>query len=147
MNINLIVFAVILSIFLALLEIQIEGENGWAGKLPTWKIKNPFGKFLNWPYITGYHVFLGLFLFFCLQLPFFIDFAFNLKNEILIIEVFFIIMLLEDLFWFVFNPRWGVKKFFTEDIWWQTKKFLFLPKNYWVGIIIFIILELIRTRV
>jgi len=81
MNIYLIIFAIIASIFLALLEIQIEGENGWASKLPTWRFKNPFHKVFNWPYITGYHIFLNLFLVFILQLPFFVGIAFNSKNE------------------------------------------------------------------
>ena len=72
---------VVSSIF-ALLEIQIEGENGWASKLPTWKLKNPFQKIINWPYITGYHIYLNLLFITVLQLPFFTGLAFNLRNEI-----------------------------------------------------------------
>lgn len=49
MNLPLAFFVIIVSVVYALLEIQIEGEDGWAGKLPTWKIKNPFYKIINWP--------------------------------------------------------------------------------------------------
>lgn len=147
MNIYLIIFAIAVSISFALLEIQIEGENGWADKLPTWRFKNPLHKLANWPYITGYHIFLSLFLILILQLPFFFKLVFNLENEILILVVLVVIMILEDFFWFVFNPKWGIKRFFAEEIPWHLKKVLFLPRNYWVGFAIFVILEFIRVRV
>lgn len=140
----LIIFAIVISAIFALLEIQIEGKNGWASKLPTWKINNPFKKFINWPYLTGYHLFLNLLFFSILQLPFILGFPFNFKNEILIFELFFLIMMIEDFFWFVFNPAWGIKKFFTKEVPWHSGKILFLPSNYWVGFIFFLILEVFR---
>jgi len=32
-----VVYFYIIAIFLAILEIQIEGKHGWAEKLPTWR--------------------------------------------------------------------------------------------------------------
>lgn len=147
MNAQLIIFAVITSTVFALLEIQIEGKNGWAAKLPTWRLKNPFKRFINWPYLTGYHLYLNLLFIFILQLPFFLGLSLNLKNEILILEIFMLIMLTEDFLWFVLNPKWGIKKFFNEEVPWHSKKILFLPRNYWIGFAVIIILELLRIRI
>lgn len=142
----LIIFIVLVSVIFALLEIQIEGENGWAGNLPTWKIKNPFKKIINWPYLSGYHFYVGLLFISLLQLPFFIGVPFNLKTEVLVIEVYLLIILLEDFLWFVLNPKWGIKKFFTKEIPWHSNKVLFLPRNYWVGFISIIVIELLRKN-
>lgn len=145
MTISVAGFILIASILLALLEIQIEGKNGWASKLPTWKVHNPFKKIVNWPYITGYHLFLNCFIFFVLQFPFFLGAAFTLKNEITVLEVTFLILITEDLMWFVFNPAWGIKKFFSETIPWHGRKILFLPRNYWVAFMLVAVLEIIRN--
>lgn len=143
---NLLIFIIVVATIFALLEIQIEGENGWAANLPTWKVKNPFKKLINWPYLTGYHFYVGLLFMSLLQLPFFMGIDFSLKKEILIIEIYLLILIIEDFLWFVFNPKWGIKKFFTEDIPWHSKKYLFLPRNYWFGFVILIIVELIRAK-
>jgi hypothetical protein len=147
MNFPLIIFVLVVSVIFALLEIQIEGENGWASKLPTWRLRNPLKKFVNWPYLTGYHFYVHLLFLFILQLPFLLGFPFNLKNEILIIEIFLLIMYTEDFFWFAFNPKWGLKRFFTEEVPWHSKKILFLPRNYWIGFVVLAIVEFIRIRV
>ena len=54
---------------LAQLEIQIEGAHGWAEKLPTWRWQTP--AVLRWAGkpITGYHVFLLLFILLFMHLP------------------------------------------------------------------------------
>jgi hypothetical protein len=48
------------------LEIQIEGANGWASALPTWRIET---KWLLWltsgKPLTGYHVWLNALLILC----------------------------------------------------------------------------------
>lgn len=147
MTIELTAFAIIVSVILALLEIQIEGGNGWAEKLPTWRIKNPVNKILNWPDLTGYHFYLNLLFVFILQLPFFLGFPFSLKNELLILELFLLIMLTEDFLWFVLNPKWGVKRFFRVDVPWQAKRFLWFPQNYWVGVVTLILLEILRSNI
>jgi len=147
MSVELILFTIVVAIILALLEIQIEGENGWARKLPTWRLKNPLKKFVNWPYLTGYHIYLQLLFITILQLPFLVGFPFSLKNEILIFEVYLLIVYLEDFFWFVFNPKWGIKRFFTEEVPWHSKKILFLPRNYWISFAILAVVEFIRTRI
>ena len=71
-------------IALAFVEIQIEGEHGWAKNLPTWRgqpewaapgslffamVRNTFRWFSGGNEITGYHLSLMSFLFVILLLP------------------------------------------------------------------------------
>jgi len=126
------------------MEIQIEGENGWAAKLPTWRVKNPLKIISGWPEITGYHLFLWLTFIAIFHFPFFLGFPLTLANELLVIEVVYAFLFIEDFFWFVFNPGWGLKKFFSQKIPWHADKFLFLPQSYWLSFAIIIILEFLR---
>jgi len=141
MSLSLIFFVLVTSVIFSLLEIQIEGGNGWAGKLPTWKIRDPLKGIINFPYISGYHLYFWILLLFILHFPLFFGISFNIKNELSIIEVYVLILLIEDFMWFVFNPKWGVKKFFTESIPWQAKKLLYLPQIYWIAFVSIAIIE------
>lgn len=147
MTFSLLIFAFVIASLFALLEIQIEGKDGWAGKLPTWRLKNPFKKFINWPYITGYHTYFHMLFLSIFQLPFLLGWPFSFKNELLIFELYFIIVALEDFLWFVFNPRWGIRKFFTQEIPWHSKKVFFFPRNYWIAITVLLVLELLRSQI
>jgi len=61
--IGFLVFMVFMSFILALWEIQIEGKDGWAAKSPGWRIEQGwFVKLTGGRPITGYHVFMTLFL-------------------------------------------------------------------------------------
>jgi hypothetical protein len=110
MTFPLLIFIIFISVILALFEIQIEGKNGWAKNLPTWKIPNPFYKVINWKYLTDYHFYLWTFLLLVFQLPFFFGMKFNPKNEIILLETLFLTFILEDFLWFILNPKWGFKK-------------------------------------
>jgi hypothetical protein len=56
-------FMVFLAFILALWEIQIEGKDGWAAKLPCWRLeKGWLVKLTGGRPITGYHLFMTLFL-------------------------------------------------------------------------------------
>ena len=132
----MLLFTVVIAFLWALYEIQIEGKSGWAGKLPTWKYKNPVKFILNWPYIDGYHVYLFLISFLVFHVQYFIGYSFDLDNEIQILIYYLTFLILEDFFWFVFNRHWGIIKFFKNEIPWHAGKFLFLPKNYWVAFVL-----------
>ncbi len=144
MNIPLIIFSFITATILALFEIQIEGPHGWAEKLPTWILKNPFNKVANWPHLTGYHIYMWLFILTISQSPFVFGLPFSLKQELIMIQTWFFILALEDFMWFVLNPAWGVKKFFNSHVPWHQGKILFFPKNYWVSAAILIALEIFK---
>ena len=59
------------SAIFASLEIQIEGANGWASGLPTWRVHNGWTRLLlgSRP-LTGYHFYTHLFITALLHAPF-----------------------------------------------------------------------------
>ena len=57
------IFLFFIAVSLAYYEVQIEGPNGWASSLPTWKSTDPS---ITWIFggrpVTGYHVSLNIIL-------------------------------------------------------------------------------------
>lgn len=118
------------AIIWALLEIQIEGENGWAGKLPTWRF------IINVKYfwqneITGYHVFLMIFIILLLHTPF-LYVPWSIFLEMQIVAFYLLVNTLEDFLWFILNPAFGLSKFDKEHIPWHRNWVLGLPSSYWL---------------
>jgi len=129
--------------FLANLEIQIEGPNGWASKLPTWRVTDP-----HWTWIfggrpiTGYHVFLNLLLLSFFHFPLLFT-SFSLAKEIKIIYSFSIIAVIWDFQWFVLNPYYGISNYKKENIWWFKNWIFGFPADYFFGIIVSFIIFLL----
>lgn len=117
---------------MAKLEIEIEGKDGWASNLPTWRIKNRFTR-LMWgeqPY-TGYHFWAGVMLVNLLHFPFWLGLPWSINLELQILAVAFLGVIFEDFFWFIFNPHFGFKKFSKEYAtwhkgWWGRVPFLYI---------------------
>ena len=131
MFIQLLFFLFIISFFIAKLEINIEGKGGWARNLPTWKVKNRLTAVIwgDLP-LTGYHLWLiGSVLLF-LHFPFFLGLLWSLGLEFEIIALFFFFWMLEDFFWFVLNPSYGIRKFNKESIVWHSKWIGRVPISY-----------------
>ena len=146
MNTLQLIFLILVSLVIALQEIQIEGKGGWAENLPTWKIKNPIRGIVGWPtLVDGYHLYFWLLMLLIFHAPFFFGFPFNKTNELLVLEMILLFSVLEDFLWFVFNPNWGIKKFFTTEIPWHPHKILFLPQNYWVSFLIITVFEVVKN--
>src|SRR5262245_16921539 len=98
---------------LAHLEIQIEGKDGWAAKLPTWRRQFSF---MHRP-VTGYLVCMNLFLLMLLHLPIvYVGFSVALEAEVL--TFFFLLAVFWDYQWFVWNPHYGVSRFRKGNVWW-----------------------------
>jgi hypothetical protein len=58
-----IVTLAIAATLFALVEIQIEGPNGWAARLPTWQVENRWTRlFWSAKPLTGYHLYTQLFI-------------------------------------------------------------------------------------
>jgi len=124
----LIFFSVLASLTLAALEIQIEGKDGWAAKLPTFRLKKKIGV----KPITGYHLFIILFTLIIFHFPLFFA-CWSWKKEILLLGVFIFMWTLEDFLWFVLNPHYVLSKFnkSNPDIWWHKSWFAGVPAFYW----------------
>ncbi|MGC9048611.1 MAG: hypothetical protein ACP5IX_00045 [Patescibacteria group bacterium] len=132
------IYTLVVAIVLAVWEIQIEGENGWAGKLPTWRCTNKLiSKLLGGRPLTGYHLMMWIFLLMIIHLPCFFT-HWNWRKEMLIVGFFFTLVTLEDFFWFVFNPAFGIKKFRSDnlEIWWYRRWWLGVPNVYWLALMV-----------
>ncbi len=115
----LLIFMVFLAFILALLEIQIEGKDGWAAKLPGWRIdKGWIMNLTGGRPLTGYHIYMAVFLISVIHLPlFFISWGWRLES--LLLGFYVGMVFLEDFFWFVLNPHYGIKNFRKGKIWWH----------------------------
>ncbi len=135
---NLYIF--IMAAVLALLEIQIEGPNGWAKNLPTWRpdpsrpIAKIYSKMMSGKELTGYHALLFPFIILIFHLTFFLGAPFTLENEAKILSLYFIFIALEDFLWFVLNPYHPLKNFTKQNI--NHKSFfLGMPTDYYFAIL------------
>ena len=60
----------------AMVEIQIEGADGWAAQLPTWRVENRWTRlFFGKRPLTGYHLYVLLFVLLMAHAPFFLAMA------------------------------------------------------------------------
>jgi hypothetical protein len=129
---GLIGFMVVMAVILALWEIQIEGKDGWAANSPGWRIKKGWVmKVTGGRPLTGYHVFMTLFIVGLVHLTFFFV-PWSWRLEILIIGFYAGMLLLEDFFWFVLNPYYGIKNFRKGKIWWHKSWWGPVPSFYWI---------------
>jgi hypothetical protein len=136
--INHLIFFIFLLLsagFYSNIEIQIEGNQGWAAGLPTWRIENRLTKFLlgSKP-LTGYHLFFLLFIITIAHLPYGLQIApFSLQNELRILSFIILFFIVEDFLWFVMNPAFGINKFKAENVWWHDRHWWWImPREYWI---------------
>ncbi|MCX7912505.1 MAG: hypothetical protein N2506_06050 [Dehalococcoidales bacterium] len=124
-------FMVLMSFILALWEIQIEGRDGWAAKSPGWRIeKGWLLKLTGGRPLTGYHLFMTLFILGMLHLPFFFT-DWHWRRESLLFGFYLGMLLLEDFLWFALNPYWGIRNFRKGKIWWHKHWWGPVPVLYW----------------
>ena len=128
----------LLSFFFAKVEIHIEGEHGWAESLPTWRIEKHWLLTLFWggrP-MTGYHAWVFSFMALVFHLPMFLTGEFAFSYELRILGSLTLFWVIEDFFWFAFNPAYGLGKFFRREVKWHKLYILWLPHDYWIFLIV-----------
>ena len=123
------------ALVMALVEIEIEGEHGWAEKLPTWKRSRGaaarlFGAFLNGKPLTGYHAFMLPLPLFAFHLTFVEGQAWSWPAEARVMASYFVWMVEWDFLWFVFNPAYGWQRFRRGEIWWHARWLGRCPLDY-----------------
>ncbi|MCA8912984.1 MAG: hypothetical protein KDB82_14890 [Planctomycetes bacterium] len=127
-------FAVCL--FLALLEVHIEGPHGWAEKLPTWRIDKPWiRKLTNGKPITGYHVYVNLVILGFLHYPVILS-KWTFVAELRTLSEYFLVAVWWDFLWFVTNPHFGLRRFKSENVWWHKQWVGRIPMDYFMGTIV-----------
>jgi hypothetical protein len=133
-DIGLFIFTILISAVLAKLEIQIEGKNGWAGQLPTWRISNIVTSFVlgdAYHPLTGYHFYLGMLVAFFFHFPFVAGIPWTLAFELKLLAMFFLFWLVEDFLWFVFNPHYGFFRFTKSNVPWHSRWVFGVPFSYY----------------
>jgi hypothetical protein len=119
---------------LARVEIEIEGDQGWAVSLPTWRWEPEWWLNLtNGKAVTGYHLWLTLFLIGVFHLPLVFS-GFSRELWAKCASSYLLITAVWDLQWFAWNPAWGLAKFRSTQIPWFRRKFLGFPVDYYAAI-------------
>ncbi len=127
-------FVFVLSVVTAMYEIQIEGANGWAKKLPTWRMTSPFfRRLINRSEITGYHVYLLIFLMLMFHFPQLLS-GWSWMREWTILSCYTLFNLLWDFLWFALNPAFGWRKYRKANIAWFIKWVGPFPQDYYMTI-------------
>jgi hypothetical protein len=128
----LILYVALLGLFFAMTEIQIEGANGWACALPTWRIEKHWLLDIFWggrP-MTGYHAWIFPFMFLVFHLPHVVGGAFSWHKEARCLGALMLFWIFEDFLWFVFNPCYGLAKFSPQFIPWHKHWMIGMPSDY-----------------
>lgn len=100
------VFICVFAILYAMIEIEIEGKDGWARTLPTPVILFHF---------TQYHVLMNI-------LVLLILFKIYYRERKDIIKCIYVISLwfvLEDTYWFILNPNYTLNRYNKENVDWH----------------------------
>lgn len=149
-SIGYAVYLSVIAITLAILEVQIEGEYGWAEKLPCWRpnpssfIAKSYAKVMGDKELTGYHIAMFISVLIILHFPFFVGVSWNLTRELEVFSSYFLLAVCWDFLWFVWNPAYGLKKFKPEFIKWHKhwikKK---VPADYPIGLAVSLSIALI----
>jgi hypothetical protein len=128
-------FLVLAALVFALFEIQIEGRDGWAAKLPTWRVENRLTRLLTRKPLTGYHLYAQAFLLIVAHAPFGLGLAaWSLRGELRVLAFLLLFWVVEDFLWFLCNREFGLRRFKPQfiarhrDAWWWVA-----PRDYWVG--------------
>lgn len=133
-SIVLALYVFLLCSMLAEVEIQIEGEAGWAANLPTWRTTNPA---ITWIFggkpVTGYHVFMNLFLLLIYHFPLLFGHP-TLEKEAKILWTWATAAVVWDFMWFALNPEYGITRYSARNVWWFKTWALGVPVDYFVGI-------------
>ena len=119
----------------ALVEIQIEGRDGWAAKLPTWKLRSSWlNRLFPGRPLTGYHCYVLIFIALVAHLPFAFGLPWTALGQLRAISFVLFFWVAEDFLWFALNPHFGVRRFRPQHIAWHRQSWWWLaPRDYWIA--------------
>ena len=105
----------------ALVEVRVEGPNGWAASLPIWRIENRWTRsFYSAKPVMGYQLYPQLFLLAIIHLPFGLGLTpATWRAEVRVLAFFILLGALEDLLRFILSPAFSLKRFRPQYIWWH----------------------------
>jgi hypothetical protein len=112
------------ALLFALVEIEIEGKDGWAMNLPTWfrrtgRIPRIYSQLMSGKPLTGYHAVMFFIPLFSFHLPWFWGLPFSWQGELRIFTTYLLWNVTWDFLWFLLNPNFGWKHFHAGKVWWH----------------------------
>lgn len=122
----------LMAVAFAMVEIQIEGANGWASALPTWRVERHWLLDLFWggrP-LTGYHAWVFTFMALAFHLPQFMAGRFSLREEARSVGHLMLFWIIEDALWFALNPAFGIAALREGRVPWHVDWTLGVPTDY-----------------
>lgn len=133
-HLALLVGGVLLCAFaFAKVEIQIEGPEGWAKSLPTWRSDHPLLRLLmGGREMTGYHAWALSFMAAIFHFPLAVVGAWSWTLEARCVGALMVFWVAEDLLWFVLNPAWGLRRFTRAEVTWHRRWIAGAPVEYWI---------------
>lgn len=123
----------------ARVEIEIEGPDGWAAKLPTWRISNRWTKlFFGSRPLTGYHLWMLIFVLLMVHAPTAMQpWTWSWRSELRAVSFYILFFIVEDFLWFILNPAYGLARFRREHIWWHAPTWWWvMPRDYWLFLVL-----------
>ena len=136
---------VVLSFVFAKVEINIEGEAGWAANLPTWRLEKHWllDVFFGGRPLTGYHAWALSFMMLMFHFPCLLWWQWSWRVEARVMACFMLFWIAEDLLWFLLNPAWGWRRFNQREVRWHKHWFLGMPTDYWTFALVSVLLLLV----
>ena len=129
------------ALLFALAEIEIEGEHGWAERLPTWfRVTTPgarlYRRIVPGKPLTGYHLVMFALPLWSFHIGFFGGVPWSWPAEAATLSAYLVWVATWDLLWFLLNPRYGWSRFRKGEIWWHAGTWIGrFPIDYWGGLI------------
>jgi hypothetical protein len=129
------------ALLFALAEIEIEGEHGWAERLPTWfRVSTPgarlFGLLLSGKPLTGYHLVMFVLPLASFHIGFVGGVPWSWTAEVTTLAAYLVWLATWDLLWFLLNPRYGWARFRKGEIWWHGRIWIGrFPIDYWGALV------------
>lgn len=135
------IYLFITALVLAYLEVQIEGQHGWASRLPTWKSEGLAGqvykKIMSGKDLTGYHLGVFAFVLLFLHYPFLAGREWSIGQELWVLSQFFLFSAVWDYLWIIINPHYGViTKRPRDHVWWHKRWWGPFPRDYYYAVIL-----------
>ena len=126
-------WVILLGLFFAEVEIQIEGAAGWATNLPTWRIEKHWLLDIFWGgrAMTGYHAWVFPFISLFFHFPLLFVGHWSWRAEARVLGCVMLFWISEDFLWFVLNPAYGIARFSAANIPWHKHWLLVAPTDYW----------------
>lgn len=124
----------VLAYLFARVEVEIEGDAGWAANLPTWRIESHplLDIFWGGRAMTGYHLWMFSFVGLCFHFPLFFMGQWSLPLEARALASIMLFWIAEDFLWFIVNPAFGWRRFEPQYVTWHKRWAGGAPIDYWI---------------